>query len=325
MAGEQTLKVTDGRTIAYAQDGNTSSSIVLLFFHGAFGVGEASHTSPVVAAKNIHYVAPTLPGWGNSSPVPASKPYHVALAEDTTALLNHLYPDDSTLKTLYVAGGSFGSVPAQMLYGAPFELFPLGQRIAGCLLLAPFSPFRYHSDYTRSMTLPNYISIGPPGQYIPFKLLQRTLVVGLRGKMKTQASAEKFIRGSLFDKMGESERGAFRRWSQGKGRTENEVVGNMAGNVMRSVARTWDGFMGLGDIMHSDWGFHPDALDAEHTTGRAVFIVGSAGDTMAPDAMAKWLAVTYPNAKLKLISGGHLASLLHLDVIMDEFLEGVQA
>ncbi|KAG5643775.1 hypothetical protein DXG03_009654 [Asterophora parasitica] len=325
MGKEQTLTLADGRTLAYEQSGNTSSPIVFLFFHGTFGVGDASNPSPVLAAKNVHYLAPTLPGWGISSPLPAGKPYHVALAEDTTALLNHLYPDNDSLKAIYVSGGSFGTVPAQMLYGASFELFPFGRRVKGCIVLAPFSPFRYHTDYTKSMTLMNYIGVGPPSQYIPFQLLQRTAVLGIRSKVKTQANAEIFLRELLFDKMEEVERAAFRRWSQGKGKTEEDVVANMAKNVVRSVAASWEGFVGCADVIHSDWGFRPDALDTDHTVDRPILLVASAGDTIAPDAMAKWLLTKYPNARYKEISGGHIAGVLHVDAIFDEFLAGVQA
>jgi len=322
MAEEQILKLAGGRTIAYAQSGNTSSSIVLIFFHGTFGIGDASNSSPVLIAKNIHFLAPTLPGWGNSSPTPVSKRYDVSLAEDMTALLKHLYTDDSNL-TLYVAGGSFGTVPAQMLYGAPFDIFPLGRRLAGCLLLGPFSPFRYHTECYKTMALPNYISIGPPTQWIPFRLLQRLAAKVIGGNMKSQTSAEKFIREALIDKMDGEEQAAFKRWREGKNRTEDEVVGSMAGNVVKSVAKTWAGFMELSDILHSDWGFRPDTLDADHTK-RPVFIVASAADTIAPDAMAKWLATKYKNVKLQSLPGGHISSLFYLDKFFDEFLEGVQ-
>ncbi|GLB33656.1 putative alpha/beta hydrolase family protein [Lyophyllum shimeji] len=324
MGEEQLLELAGGRKIAYAQSGNASSTTVLIFFHGVFGVGDASNSSPVLAAKNISFLAPTLPGWGNSSPIPASKPYHVALAEDITALLKHLYPDGEDSKlTLYVAGGSFGTVPAQMLYGAPFDIFPLGRRVAGCLLLAPFSPFRHHTEYTKTMTLPNYISVGPPSQWIPFHLTQRLIAKVVRSKVKTQASAETFIREELFDKMAEEEQAAFRRWREGKSRTEDEVVQSMAGNVVKSVAKTWAGFMAVSDILHSDWGFRPDTLDTDHTK-RPIFIVTSTADTMAPNAMAKWLATQYENAKLQTLTGGHISSLFYQDKIFDEFLDGVQ-
>ncbi|KAG5637465.1 hypothetical protein H0H81_004482 [Sphagnurus paluster] len=319
MSDEHILALAGGRRIAYAHSGNAASPRVLIFFHGTFGVGDASHPSPILAAKNIFALSPTLPGWGNSSPVPAGKPYHVCLAEDITALLTHLYPDSSRLQ-IYIGGGSFGTVPAQMLYGAPFDLFPLGRQVVGCLLIAPLSPFRYHKEYTKSMPLSTYFAIGPPAHVVPCHLVQRAAALALRCKTRTQAAAEKFIREHLFDKMGDGERAALRRWRQGKGRTEEDVVGHLARNMVQSVAKTWDGFVGMADVIHSDWGFRPDALDEEHTVDRPVLVVASTDDAMTPDGMARWLAGSYANARLRLISGGHLAAMFHLDSILDEFV-----
>lgn len=320
MAEEHTLELPGGRALSYARNGNPSSSTLIIFFHGVFGVGDAANPSAVLTAKNVHFVAPTLPGWGNSSPLPSSTPYHVGLAADITALIKHLYPNDSNLK-LYVAGGSYGTIPAQMLYGAPFDIFPPGRYLAGCLVLAPFSPLRYHKGYSKTMTMSNYISVGPPSQIIPFRLLQRLIVLGIGGKLKTEENAEKFIRETLFDNMEEEELTAFKKWRETQGRAEGEVEKNMAKNVVKSVSKTWAGFMEVADVAHSDWGFRPDALDNDHTK-RPIFVVASAGDTLAPDDMAKWLASTYKNATLKSITGGHLASLFHLEEIWSEFLTG---
>lgn len=322
MTEEKALELAGDRSLAYADAGNALSSTLVLFFHGVFGVGDASHPSPVLISKNVHYVAPTLPGWGNSSPLSKSTPYYVGLANDISALIQHLHPNDNNLK-LYISGGSYGTVPAQMLYGAPFDIFPLGRNIAGCLLLAPCSPFRYHTDYTKNMTMPTYLSIGPPSQNIPFRLLQRLAVSAIGGKMKTEASAEKFIRSTLFDKMEAEELAAFNAWREANGKEVGEVEQSIASNVVKSVSKSWEGFMEVSDVLHSDWGFRPDVLDADHTK-RPVLVVGSAGDTMTPDAMAKWLAATYKNSKYKSISGGHLAAMFHLNEIFSEFLDGVQ-
>ncbi|KAF9469031.1 Alpha/Beta hydrolase protein [Collybia nuda] len=318
MTQEYTLELPGGRTLSYARNGSPSSSTLVIFFHGVFGVGDAANPSAVLTAKKVHFVAPTLPGWGNSSPVPGTVPYHIGLAADMAALIKHLYPDDSNLK-LYVGGGSYGTIPAQMLYGASFDIFPPGRYLAGCLVLAPFSPLRYHKGYSKTMTTSNYISIGPPSQIIPFRLLQRLIVVGIGGKLKTEEKAEKFIRETLFDNMEEEELAAFKKWRETQGRAEGEVERNMAKNVVKSVSKTWEGFMQVADVAHSDWGFRPDTLDDDHVK-RPIFVVASAGDTLAPDDMARWLVATYKNAVLKSITGGHLASLFHLEEIWSEFL-----
>ncbi|KAG6855004.1 hypothetical protein C0991_005933 [Blastosporella zonata] len=313
MAEEQLLQLGGGRVIAFEQGGDISSSTVLLFFHGAFGVGDASDSSPVLLDKGVRFLTPTLPGWGKSSPIPGTTPYHIGLAEDISALLQHLFPSSTEL-TLYIAGGSFGSVPAQMLYGASFDIFPQGRKVKGCLLLAPLSPFRHHKEYTKTMGLANYIGVGPPSQWVPFRLVQRLAVGVIKRDMSTQTRAEVFMRGQLFGKMGAVERGAFERWRARKGRSEEEVVRKMARNVVRSVGTTWAGFMQLSDVAHSDWGFRPDALDADHA--KTMLIVVSRDDEMAPPAMGEWLAGAYANASLEVIEGGHTASMYELDEIL---------
>ncbi|KAG6860716.1 hypothetical protein C0991_011826 [Blastosporella zonata] len=136
--------------------------------------------------------------------------------------------------------------------------------------------------------------------------------------MSTQTRAEVFMRGQLFGKMGAVERGAFERWRARKGRSEEEVVRKMARNVVRSVGTTWAGFMQLSDVAHSDWGFRPDALDADHA--KTMLIVVSRDDEMAPPAMGEWLAGAYANASLEVIEGGHTASMYELDEILAKFL-----
>ncbi|PPQ77306.1 hypothetical protein CVT25_010889 [Psilocybe cyanescens] len=316
---EKYLQLPDGRTLAYSDNGNPSSSCLVIFFHGAFGVGNASHLQPILIEKDVHFIAPTLPGWGSSSPRNKVVPFHVSLASDISYLIKQLHPRDENLR-IYIAGGSFGTVPAQILYGASFDIFPHGRDIKGCMVLAPFSPFKLHKGYAKTMTTPNYMAVGPPTQYIPFHLLPRLSSFYMKGKLQSVEDAEVFVREKLFDTMQAEEKDAFNKWKEDHGKQEGEVEREFAGNMVRSVAKTWDGYLEIADVIHGDWGFKPDALDEEHTR-RPILIVGSEGDTMAPDAMAKWLAATYKNAHLRSINGGHLAALFHLNNLWKELLE----
>ncbi|KAF4619294.1 hypothetical protein D9613_005515 [Agrocybe pediades] len=316
---EKYLELSDGRTLAYVDIGDPSSSRLVIFFHGVFGVGTAPTLQPFLQEKNVHYVAPTLPGWGSSSPRNKDVPYHVNLASDVTQLINHLHPHDLNLK-IYLAGGSYGTVPAQMLYGAPFDIFPYGRDVVACLLLAPFSPFRLHKDYAKTMDTPSYISVGPPSQSIPFKIIPRMTSAFMKTKISSVEKCEVFIRQTLFDNMGPEEKEKFKKYREENNKQEGEVERSFAENVYRSVHETWDGFFEVSDVIHSDWGFAPDALDEEHNR-RPILIVGSVEDTMAPDAMAKWLAANYKNAHLRSINGGHLAALFHLNDLWKQLFE----
>ncbi|KAJ6618902.1 Alpha/Beta hydrolase protein [Mycena sp. CBHHK59/15] len=319
MANEKYLTLTDGRTLAYEDVGDQSSSLVILFFHGVFGIGSApASLSPVFVEKRAHYIAPTLAGWGDSSPRSASMSYAVALTSDMTALIMHLHPNTSNLR-IYVAGGSYGTVPAQILYGAPFDMFPLGRHVVGCFLAAPFSPFRWHKDYTKSMTWQNYISVGPPSRIVPFQIIPRMAVWALSMKLSSVDQAEAFLRSLLFDSVLPEERAAHERWRVSRGLEPGVFERQMATNMVKSIAKSWAGFIEASEVIHSDWGFCPKHLDEEHTVDRPLLISASEHDDLGPD-MANWLQTNYRNAKLKWIHGKHLSTLYVMDELWAEML-----
>ncbi|KAJ3739468.1 hypothetical protein DFH05DRAFT_513554 [Lentinula detonsa] len=80
----------------------------------------------------VHLVCPSLPG-------------------DIYTLLHHLHPEPTNLK-LHICAHSFGCVAAQILYGAPYLLFPYGRCIAGLILLNPLSPPHCHKDYWKFLS-----------------------------------------------------------------------------------------------------------------------------------------------------------------------------
>ncbi|KAG2146689.1 Alpha/Beta hydrolase protein [Suillus clintonianus] len=322
--GEQFLPLRDGRTLAYTEAGNLSSKTVVLFLHGFFTVGNASQMSPVLLNKNVHVIAPTLPGWGNTSPPPPSTPYHDCLTSDMTMLLSHLYPDsnDRDIK-LYIAGGSFGAAPAQILYGAPYDKFPFGRCISGVLLLGAPTPFRYHKDYAKHMTWAHYFMPGPIGYYMPFNLLTHLVKFVLARRLTTIEGTEAMLRQTVFDKMDQKEREVFAKWSEEHGKVPEDTVRRMAENSMKSISKSWEGFMLTPPLLHSDWGFRPDGLDKEHSRPH-VLIVACKDDHMSPVAYAHYLAANYKNARVKIADGGHLGIMYHMDEVWAEFLADEQ-
>uniref|UniRef100_A0A8H7N3Q8 Uncharacterized protein n=1 Tax=Bionectria ochroleuca TaxID=29856 RepID=A0A8H7N3Q8_BIOOC len=135
------------------------------------------------------------------------------------ALLTEIYPTGE-FDSLYVSGGSYGTVQAQMLYGASYDDFPAGRKIAGCMLLAGFSPFKHQANYTRDLSWQNYFSVGPPARYVPFWLLQRLVSSVIAKKIKTQEGAEQFIQEFLFLKMDDNEQRHFASYLAKVNRTE---------------------------------------------------------------------------------------------------------
>ncbi|KAG6818807.1 hypothetical protein H0H93_001476, partial [Arthromyces matolae] len=241
---------------------------------------------------------------------------------DMSALLAHLHPDTSNLE-LYISGGSLGTVPTQMLYGASFEAFPYGRYIRGMLLLGAFPPFIRDKefDYTQSMNMRDYILVGPVSRFIPFHLLQRLAKSVIKSKLATQESAEAFLRELLFDKMGEQEKEVYKAWREKLGYDEDRLPREMAQNNLRSVAKSWEGFLGGPDTLHSDWGWGVPlgSLDEAHTVGRKVLIVAATEDDMTTIEWARYLASKYSNSRLKTFPGGHISVLFRMDEIWEEF------
>lgn len=300
------LTLDSGRVIAYEQDGNPQSNQVLLFFAGIFAIGSIRHTSPVVKERGLHHVAFTLPGWGDASPVPPSSTFAETLIGDITALFNHLYTDTSNLK-IYVAGGSFGTVPAQIIYGASFDVFPLGRNVAGMMLLAPFSPFRVHKDYAKSLSWRDWVSVGPPTRYFPIPSL---LALAMGSKFKSVDSAEKMLRQLLFDKMDEAEKEKFAAHCQKLGTTPDEYVKTWAKDSVKSVENGWEGFEQCAVALHSDWGF-TFPLDDEHARGKVLIKVAKSDELGS--GMGIYLSQNYANAELITCEGGHISGMYTLD------------
>jgi pimeloyl-ACP methyl ester carboxylesterase len=317
---DKRLSLSDGRTLAYADNGNTSSSSLVLFFHDAFNVGDASRLPHVLTERNIHFVAPTLPGWGRSSPVPASPSYATTLASDITALITHLHPHPLTSKLkLYVYAHAFGTVPAQMLYGLPHDVFPLGKQIAALILLSPLSPPHCHKTYASTMTWRAYFMAGPLATYIPFNIYMHLTKAVLASSVRSPALAEEYIKKRVIGVMDEEEREAFSKWRDDQGLEVGQLEREMGRNIARSVAHTWQGFLALPAVYHSGWaGFCP----GEGMNDCPVFIVSPRGDYMFPKAMAEWLAEKYKSATLKTVSGGYISSFFHLDSIWNEVFLG---
>ncbi|PSR71820.1 hypothetical protein PHLCEN_2v12321 [Hermanssonia centrifuga] len=318
---EQLLELSEGRVLAYAEGGEPSSTEVVIFFHGVFGVGKVPTTTPPpLEERHVHCINPTLPGWGNSSSVPPHMTFHDYLYEVITALLTHLHPNSENLR-LYIAGGSFGTVPAQMLYGAPYEKFPLGRHIAGLLLLAPFSPFHAHKEYNKCLTWPNYIMIGRPGYLLPFKLIPRIASLGMKGKVDTREHAEKFIHEFAFAKMTPVERELCERWKAKRGIKNGDEGKDLADMIYRSVQKTWDGFLALPSITHSGWGgYSPANLDEEHA--KPVLIVLSHND-WEMKKMGEWLGSQLKNSRVRYEEGGHIAGMFVMDDIWQDFFSRI--
>lgn len=313
---DKTLKLPDGRTLAYADHGNTSSQTVVLFLHGAFRVGDASRPPTFLLERNIHYIAPSLPGWGRSSPVTDPARYAATLIADITTLLKCLHPQEDISK-LYISGHSFGTIPVQMLCEASFDEFPFGRYITAVILLAPHSPPHRHRDYAKYLSWPAYLISGPPARYMPFNLFGYIIKLAVSNNLKTEGAAEAFGRKTMFDLFNEEEIEAYTSWKEEYSLEEGIYEKEIGKTLAMSVANSWQGFLDLPTIYQYGWGKASITTNKSRLTA-PVLIVSSAQDDMAPAAMANWLANYFLFAQIKIISGGHTAALFRTNEIWKE-------
>lgn len=323
---EHILGLPNDRQLAYAHNGPPRSRTVALFFSGLMGVGVARDVPKPCMDAGIHWITPSIPGHGQSSPTAPGVDFYVSFVRDVTALLDHLYPEDDEdgdedhgFDDLYVAGGSYGAVHAQILYGAPYDLFPAGRKLRGCAVLAGFSPFRHHKNYTKDLTWQNWLSVGPPAYYTPFHLLQRLMAFALAPKLKTLQGTKKLLWNLLFSRMDEGERQLMAGYLEKVGRTEDDFIEGMARGAMRAYSNSWQGFYEVSDVLHADWGFAPAHLDDEHAS-KPIIIVGSAMDHLGGSTNG-WMADNYKSATIKSVPGGHISALYFLDDLWAEVLK----
>ncbi|KAJ3991762.1 hypothetical protein F5050DRAFT_1096356 [Lentinula boryana] len=318
---DKRLSLPDGRTLAYADNGNTSSLNVVLYLHGPFSVGDASHLSLVLQSKMVHLVCPSLPGWGMSSPISKSSQYASSFVSDIYTLLHHLHPEPSNLK-LHICAHSFGCVAAQILYGAPYLSFPYGRCIAGLILLNPLSPPHCHKDYWKFLSWQSYFLTGPPSRLFPFNLMTVVAKYMLENKLQSAATAESFARRNLLPiPVGESETEEVTQWKEENGMSDERYERTVVRNAVYSVASTWQGFLDLPRVYHSGWGgFCPDLLDDEHSRPPVTVITSDANNGHAYAGMGSWLVSKYKNATLQVVSEGrsNIALLLFLDDIWSD-------
>ncbi|KAI0927447.1 hypothetical protein AcV5_007989 [Taiwanofungus camphoratus] len=277
---EKFLPLAGGRTLAYADAGDPSSSMIVLRLHPFMSVGSITRMSPILLKRGVHYIAPTLPGWGHTSPPPKASSFASCVIADISALLNHLHHDSADLK-IYVVGYGNGSIPAMMLYGASFDVFPLGRCITAVLLCQPFSPLVYGQD-----------GRNPSGAaFVPVKastLAESSLVSCiamwlvksfLQYRLRTPRTAECWVR-TAFAKMDDVDRAAYARWREEMGVTEGQLEREAAERQVRSVGTSWAGFRAIVGVMREvHAGYYPNTLDDEHTK-RPILVASTRGRPM---------------------------------------------
>eukprot|EP00835_Amoeboradix_gromovi_P001546 NODE_72_length_23514_cov_0.560624.p7 type:complete len:307 gc:universal NODE_72_length_23514_cov_0.560624:19418-20338(+) len=305
MSIQQELILKDGRIMQYKECGDFGSATKLVLFHGLFAIGDFSTREKQFKKLKVHCLSPNLPGWVKSSSWPNDKPIK-EYANDVLELLNHKFKDLKKIK-IYTAGGSYGSVFAQIVAGNL-------ECVSGFLSIGGFSSFYLNKDYAKGMTWFNWISVGTPGYYFP--LIQWLLAKALKKKISTQEGARSIMEKAL--NLSSLELEQAKEWTLRTGRTIEEVKESMTNQMVQSLEFSTDGYIQVPRVLHADWGFVPAEI-----TNKYIMIVGARDDHAAHYQMQKWLADSY-ECKLKTIEGGHISAIFCIDLLFEEFINNMK-
>ncbi|CAF1673304.1 unnamed protein product, partial [Adineta ricciae] len=315
LPGEKYVTLSDGRQLAYTETGDTSSDKIIIFFHGVFGVGDSSIETKLYQDIGYHFIAPTLPGWGNSSPWPENQSIS-KYPNDIHQLLASLKKNDYKNLRITVAGGSYGTVFAQICFGTSTDVMPEANNVESLLICSSFSPFKYHREYTTGMSWLNYFGVGMPAIYFPS--IRRLMGSFIQKKTRNIDEAKNFLRTHIFDQMDNEEKTKLRKWEEERNKPSEWVLNVMARNMCLSISKTIIGFNTVAHVLHEDWGFDPQKLPS--LPKRKVLIIAGKEDKLAHMEMSTYLAESYPNAELRILDGGHLASFYEINEIIKNWL-----
>lgn len=318
---EESVLLSDGRTLSYSQCGDFTSSKVIIFFHGVFGIGVAENAE-LYQRLGYRSICPTLPGWGTSSPWPKALPLS-AFAADIAVLLRHAM-GDVPLHTLVVGGGSYGTVWAySVAANKPPEGFPRLPEgvVKGLLILGGFSPFREHVGYTEQMTWLNWLTVSRPSLYFPLRLLHpfagRLIASKVKGNIEGSLQMlRQIITGPKA--MTAQERKEVEDWAKSNGSDFEQWEWKMARNMSLSLLHTMEGYYLVPHLLNADWGFKLGDIrigdPAEHPTIQnvpdklpPVVIVGAQRDHLAPLPLQRYVARNIPGAQLLELPGNHIS------------------
>ncbi|KAI9014235.1 Alpha/Beta hydrolase protein [Hyaloraphidium curvatum] len=303
-----------GGALQYSSAGVPASEKTVIFWPGLFGVASAeTRFEPLLKTRGIHWIAITPPGQGGSKFPPGAGPLATWLPAAVADLLRALGKKPETLRLL-VAGGSYGTVHAQVVYGAPASAFEFAGCLVGALLMAPFSPFALHADYSRDMGWGTYLAVGRPSLYLPVLRIASWIT---SSKLSTEEGALAFMKDTLFDTMDAAERERFAEWRARYGVAEGELERGMARGAAEAVAGGWECFLGCATEINADWGFVLRELKGR---GKVLVVMGK-GDDRAPNGMGEWLVREYPDAEVVHVHGGHLSGLFEMEEVVVRALD----
>jgi pimeloyl-ACP methyl ester carboxylesterase len=281
------LGLPDGRSLDIAISG-PADGVPLIFHHGTPGAKtKARHVERAVHERGLRLVAPSRPGYGDSTRRPGRSVADVA--EDVAAILDHLGAD-----RCLVAGASGGG-PHSLATAA---LLP--DRVAGALVIAGVGPWDTSGlDFLAGMGEQNITEFGQAvdGEAVlrPALELEATAIRG--------GTVAELI-GALSTLLPEVDRAVL----------TDEVGEDMVRSFAEALRTGVDGWVDDDLAFVRYWGFDLDTITVP------TFVWHGTEDKMAPFAHGEWLAKNVPGSTPHLLAGhGHLSiGVREIGTMLDE-------
>lgn len=268
----QTITLTDGRTLGYAEFGSSRDDATPLFYlHGTPGCRlDAAYYHPAGCELNVRIVAFDRPGYGLSSPLPGRK--ILDAPADIRELAKHL-----SLEQYYVLGFSGGGPYAL----ACAHVLPETE-LLGAGVVAGVGPWRLG---TYGMRLDNRVLFNAI-YYTPW-LARQLVSLGFAA----------FIKGDDVEKMNQTIAKSFSAadWEFCSRPDHADVLpAAMAAAFCQGV----DGMMEDGRLVTSEWGFEPEDIKAKH-----IRIWHGTADVNVPVTMGRYVHEQIPQSVLREFEG----------------------
>jgi pimeloyl-ACP methyl ester carboxylesterase len=268
-----TLTLRDGRTLEYAEFGDPSG-IPAVLFHGTPGsAAGGAIVADAASASGVRLVAPSRPGYGEST---FSPPGLAASVPDTLELADHL-----GLERFAVLGTSGGGPFALAVAAVAPDRVTSVSVLAGPGVYAEVKPEVLGDDDRRALAL------AADGDVDGAMTIMNGLGDAFLGKLRHLPPAEFAAALATIAPPGET-------WLDRH--PDLKVV--FQADFQRAITTT-DGFSRDNLSWLGDWDFDLDAVTAP------VRLVYGDSDGMSPLVHGEWLHARLPNSELHIIPGGH--------------------
>jgi pimeloyl-ACP methyl ester carboxylesterase len=272
------------------------------FFHGALGVGDFSSLSSLFFSLHLRVIAPTLPGWGISSPLPDRS--LLQWGDDVIAVADHLaIPQDTSFDVMGVSLGAIHALACAVT---------IPQRVRRVLFISGHAPFTDPAfdplDGMEAMS-----SFGLSSFSASFTFLSR--LSGWWVRKQTEQDAAAFIEQYLIQPMTSEEHTLFDSLPADR---QAELRMRIAENLKASLQHHLTGYVEIPSLLRT---LPHSVLSTLRDGGDGVLFASGVSDHVVPHSHHLYYLSHLPRASSLTYPGGHMMSVMQLGKIVRKFVE----